>query len=80
VTDQGEYIDEIQRVARGQSMYDQLMIDTIQAARWGGISWDRIGEALGVSRQAAQQRYGRFMKPMAPLKRGPKRREEQDVR
>ena len=68
-----DYIDEIVRVAKGQSMYDTLMIDTIQAARYGGVSWERIGEALGVTRQAAQQRYGPHMLPMPPLKRGPKK-------
>ena len=38
-------------------MYDQLVIDTIQKARDNNVSWTRIGEALGVSRQAATERY-----------------------
>jgi hypothetical protein len=28
-------------------------------ARKAGLSWSAIGEQLGVSKQAAQQRYGR---------------------
>ena len=28
-------------------------------ARQAGLSWSAIGEQLGVSKQAAQQRYGR---------------------
>lgn len=29
----------------------------IDAARRGGVSWTDIGEALGISKQAAQQRF-----------------------
>jgi hypothetical protein len=32
--------------------------DAIAAARTAGISWSKIGELLGTSAQAAQQRYG----------------------
>ena len=35
------------------------------AARTAGLSWSAIGEALGVSKQAAQQRYG----PQRPRRR-----------
>jgi hypothetical protein len=33
----------------------------VQAARNHGASWREIGEALGVSRQAAQQRFGKVI-------------------
>jgi hypothetical protein len=29
----------------------------VRAARISGATWEQIGDALGVSRQAAQQRY-----------------------
>jgi hypothetical protein len=32
--------------------------DAVQKARDEGASWSEIGVALGVTRQAAQQRYG----------------------
>jgi hypothetical protein len=35
---------------------DQLVDHYVHAARQGGASWSQIGEALGVSKQAAQQR------------------------
>lgn len=31
---------------------------SVDAARASGLSWDRIGAQLGISRQAAQQRFG----------------------
>jgi hypothetical protein len=30
---------------------------SVRRARAGGASWSQVGEALGISRQAAQQRY-----------------------
>lgn len=33
---------------------------TVVAARSAGVSWTDIGEALGVSRQAAQAKYARY--------------------
>ncbi len=72
------YLEEITRVSRGLSMYDALMVETIQQARKHGISWERIGEALGVSRQAATQRYAKHMEAAPPLKTGPRKRDVWD--
>lgn len=38
---------------------EALTAARIDRARMAGHSWQEIGDALGVSRQAAQQRYGR---------------------
>ena len=73
-----DYLEEIVTVSRGKAMYDDLLVKAIQAARYAGISWERIAEVLGVSRQAVQQRYGPLMKPMKPLKRGPRKRDQWD--
>jgi hypothetical protein len=35
-----------------------LMVDVVMQAREAGYSWTRIGEAFGVSKQAALQRFG----------------------
>ncbi len=67
------YLDEIATAARGRAMYDQLVIETIQKARDANVSWTRIGEALGVSRQAATERY----KPL--MRRAPNRVEKYKV-
>lgn len=57
------YLDEIATAARGKAMYDSLLVETIQKARDANVSWARIGMALGVSRQAATERYLKHMRP-----------------
>lgn len=39
------------------TLADDLVGHFVEAARRGGCSWAQIGHALGVTRQAAQQRY-----------------------
>lgn len=43
----------------------QLLSQSVSAARHGGHSWSSVGEQLGVTRQAAQQRYGSAGTPVA---------------
>lgn len=42
---------------------EKRLADTVQAARENGRSWGRIAMALGVSKQAARQRFGRETAP-----------------
>jgi hypothetical protein len=42
---------------------ERQIVDAITAARSRGVSWTRIGELLGTSAQAAQQRYGNVITP-----------------
>ncbi len=51
-----EYLLERAALARARS--ERQIVDAITAARAKGVSWTRIGELLGTSAQAAQQRYG----------------------
>ena len=37
---------------------ERQIVEAVASARATGISWKRIGEILGTSTQAAQQRYG----------------------
>ncbi len=41
-----------------EHLADDLLDHFVKAARAAGASWTQIGEALGVTRQAAQQRHG----------------------
>lgn len=37
---------------------EQQIVDAVVGARSAGVPWTKIGEILGTSAQAAQQRYG----------------------
>ncbi len=50
-----EYLLERATVARARG--ERQIIEAVASARAKGISWHRIGEILGTSAQAAQQRY-----------------------
>lgn len=55
---------EAVRAAREvQDQADALMAAAVQQARAAGRTWQQIGEVLGVTRQAAFQRYGRPIDP-----------------
>ena len=51
-----EYLLERAAVARARG--ERQIVEAVASARANGISWQRIGEILGTSAQAAQQRYG----------------------
>jgi hypothetical protein len=46
------------RAALARARSERQIVDAITAARANSVSWQRIGELLGTSAQAAQQRYG----------------------
>ena len=51
---------DLVRLAR--AAYDEtghLLVAAVGSARSAGCTWEQIGEVLGMTRQAAQQRYGR---------------------
>ncbi len=51
-----EYLLRRAVIARARS--ERQIAEAVITARHAGISWSRIGKELGVSAQAAQQRYG----------------------
>lgn len=51
-----EYLLERATIARARG--EQQVLDAVATARSKGMSWQRIGDILGTSAQAAQQRYG----------------------
>jgi hypothetical protein len=51
-----EYL--LRRAALSRARSEREIVDAVARARAEGISWNKIGEILGTSAQAAQQRYG----------------------
>jgi hypothetical protein len=51
-----EYL--LQRAALARARSERQIVEAVAAARGAGISWSKIGDLLGTSAQAAQQRYG----------------------
>ena len=51
-----EYL--LERAALGRARSERQVVDAVVAARSAGASWQKIGNLLGTSAQAAQQRYG----------------------
>jgi len=51
-----EYL--LQRAAVARARSERQIVEAVTAARTAGIPWSKIGELLGTSAQAAQQRYG----------------------
>ncbi|MEO7058696.1 MAG: hypothetical protein ABI083_03175 [Lapillicoccus sp.] len=43
---------------RAESEVKALLVEAVLSARSAGASWDALGTELGMSRQAAQQRFG----------------------
>lgn len=49
---------QLQRATLARARSERQIVEAVVAARAAGISWSKIGELLGTSAQAAQQRYG----------------------
>jgi hypothetical protein len=47
----------LRRAALARARTERQIVEAVDAARSGGLSWARIGKLLGTSAQAAQQRY-----------------------
>lgn len=51
-----EYL--LKRAVMARARCEADIVEAVAAARMKGITWSRVGEMLGTSPQAAQQRYG----------------------
>lgn len=56
--DRDSYLRLVAASRTGAAETSRLLRESIAGARRAGHSWDAIGRVLGVSRQAAQQRFG----------------------
>jgi hypothetical protein len=54
---------ELMKVAAELSEVEGHVAEAVQGARDAGASWAEVGDALGITRQAAQQRYAKLGSP-----------------
>jgi hypothetical protein len=52
-------IEALRELSRVENELDALRRGRVESARRAGVSWERIGEALGMSRQSAWEYYSR---------------------
>jgi hypothetical protein len=70
VTDVGEAASEdpdsllgaLRHLAAMAERVDWAMLSLVGEARAGGVAWSAIGASLGVSKQAAQQRFAPYVR------------------
>ena len=55
-------LDALRTLARADAELSKLRLDTIAAARRSGVTWEQVGAALGMSRQAAWEFYTRSVR------------------
>ncbi|WP_062436921.1 DUF3887 domain-containing protein [Herbidospora daliensis] len=63
LTTGGDWADSIGHAMGMQAAADDVVRAVVQQARQSGATWQVIGDALGVTRQAAFQRYGKPIDP-----------------
>jgi hypothetical protein len=61
--DENDLLELVRAAHEVQDRAEALMTAAVQEAREGGRTWQEIGEVLGISRQAAFQRYGKPIDP-----------------
>ncbi|CAQ00634.1 hypothetical protein ACR8AL_11890 [Clavibacter sepedonicus] len=62
--DRDAYLRLVATVADIDAEAHDTLRDAVHSARAAGASWERIGDTLRISRQAAQQRFGQEARPV----------------
>jgi hypothetical protein len=69
--DPQDLVAGIRALAATAERIDWAMLSLIGESRSLGVSWSAIGEALGVSKQAAQQRFAPYVRQALEQATGP---------
>jgi len=57
------YLDQVRNALRAHQLAEQVLKLCVQQSRDAGHTWQEIGDLLGVTRQAAFQRFGKPIDP-----------------
>jgi hypothetical protein len=57
-----DWLEELARLTEVKADIEELTVRAIKGARRNGISWYKIGPAMGVSRQAVAEKYAKLVK------------------
>ena len=60
-----EMLDSLRLMLRSQEQAAEFLVDWVALIRERGVSWAAIGKALGISRQAAWERFSPALKRLA---------------
>jgi len=55
---EGRWLTCVRELGDARREAELVVVQAVHAARAAGEPWEAIGDALGVSKQAAQQRFG----------------------
>mgnify|MGYP000707546421 CR=1 FL=1 len=63
-----DWMPLLKEIAHTRDHVDHIEFQAIQLVRSKGATWEEIGEAFGISRQAARERFGlpRRRRPRQP--------------
>ena len=61
-----QIVDVLRDLANLRRQQDQLEFSVVTLLRATGATWEQIGDELGISRQAARERYAKLQKRQAP--------------
>ena len=61
IEDTTPFLADLSRLAALRDEVDDLMLKAVKRARKRGLSWYKIGPAMGVTRQAAAEKYAKQM-------------------
>ena len=61
-----QIVDVLKNLADLRRQQDRLEYSVVTLLRAAGATWEQIGDELGISRQAARERYAKLQKRQAP--------------
>lgn len=64
------HLEDVRETVRYKELLSKMEFSAVKGARDSGATWEQLGEALGVTHQAARQRWDRKLKASKDLTNG----------